>query len=558
MTPSEHAAANCFFNALLREWPHYDIEPTHVAIRDGEHRLRIPYRHLSVTGRHRLEGPLRLDDHVIGLADAVGWVLRHPGLLTLSTHAQAQALQARVLDSLASLEHSLAAQGDLGRLFDAPLDFIDSEAALLTGHSIHPCPKARDGFTTEDIQRYAPEYGASFPLCWYRVATTQVGVSAGADLAPRQLTEQLLPGNPCRSALDSDHLIIPCHPYQHRHWQRDPALKKLRDSGALVYLGDADPHWRATSSVRSIWHPERPWMLKFSLSVRLTNSLRHLQPSEFHRGAVLHQVLNSQPLEAFAARFPHFTILREPLGLGILAETGELLPQTLMLWRENPFVGDATRDVEMLATLLQDDPRNGSSRLAQRLAQTSSPRKTASAWFTTFLDIAVEPLLIAQADYGLLFGAHQQNILLQLDDELMPVRAWFRDCQGTGFTALATRCYGPTLNQLVERSTNLLEQEMGIRLLGYYLIVNATFNVIASLAGAGLGNERHYLALLRRFLVELKARGVRDSALLDYLLKSPTLWAKGNFLCAFQAINENTMQDPLSLYHPMPNPIAIP
>nr|WP_298522337.1 IucA/IucC family protein [uncultured Halomonas sp.] len=556
MTPSEQAAASCFFNALLREWPHYEIEPHHLAISDGTHTLRIPYRHLSHAGRHRLNGPLRLDDYEIGFGEALAWVLRHPDLLALSTPAKAEALEARVLDSLANLRHSLDAQPNLDRPFRQALDFIDSEAALLIGHSIHPCPKTREGFGSEDTQRYAPEYAAAFPLCWYRIARHRVGVSSGAGLEPQALFDQLLPNNPWQDRIDATHLIIPCHPYQHRHWQTDPTLKELRDSGALTYLGDADPYWRATSSVRSIWHPKRPWMLKFSLSVRLTNSLRHLQPSEFYRGAVLHQVLNSRPLAEFAVRFPNFQFLQEPMGLGIVDDAGQLLPQTLMLWRDNPFVGDAARQVEMLATLLQDDPRTGVSRLAQRLLQTANPSPRARAWFTAFLQVAMEPLLIAQADYGLLFGAHQQNILLKLDDNLMPTRAWFRDCQGTGYTALATKCYGPELGQLVKRSDNLIPDKMGVRLLGYYLIVNATFNVIGSLAGAGLGDESDYLSQLRDFLVDLRAQGVRDSALLDYLLESPDLWAKGNFLCAFQAINENTMADPLSLYHPMPNPIA--
>ncbi|MFD2191708.1 IucA/IucC family protein [Pistricoccus aurantiacus] len=557
MTLSERATASCFFNALLREWPRYEVAPGYLLIRDGEHTLHLPYRHLSIAGRHRFTGPLRLDDRDVSFLEALDWLLRHPELVKLSTPQRAEALKARVQDSLTNLEHSLNAQADLDSLFGEPLDFIEAEAALLVGHSIHPCPKTRGGFTPEDTRRYAPEYANSFPLCWYRVARHRLGSSSGAALDPETLIEQLLPDNPWQEHIDDEHLILPCHPYQHRHWQTDPALATLRDKDELVYLGKADPQWRATSSVRAIWHPERPWMLKFSLSVRLTNSLRHLQEGEFHRGAVLEQVLDSPALAEFATRFPYFRILREPLGLGIQDDAGQLLPQTLMLWRDNPFVGEAAHSVETLATLLQDDPRSGLSRLAQRLMRTPHPETAASYWFAAFLDVVVEPLLIAQADYGLLFGAHQQNILLQLDN-LMPVRGWFRDCQGTGFTDLATQCYGPHLGRLVERSANLVPTEMGTRLFGYYLFINATFNVIASLAGAGLGRERDYLARLRDFLLDLKTRGLHDAVVLNYLLESPTLWAKGNFLCAFQAINENTMADPLSLYHPMANPIVNP
>ncbi|EKE70617.1 IucA/IucC family protein [Gallaecimonas xiamenensis] len=552
MTAYQQAAASCFFNALLREWPHWTLirapEPQFV-IRQGASRLCLPCRHFSQSGRHLIGYPLQLDDKAVSFDQALAWLLDHPELRALTDAPRSDAFFARVGQSTAQLRHSLEAAKDKG-IFTRDLDFIGAESALVVGHSIHPCPKARDGFSETDNARYSPEGGQSFPLCWYQVRQERLHQSAPAGIDRDRLLAELAPPVTAQQGYS----LLPCHPFQHRLWQQDPALAPLLAKGDLIYLGEDDGQWRATSSVRAIWHPKHPWMLKFSLSVRLTNSLRHLQPAEFARGATLCEVLAAGPLADLERRYPDFALLREPLGLGILDDQGQLLPQTMVLWRDNPFRGQGAQQVEVLATLLQDDPDKGLSRLAQRLYQQVDPQNQALLWFALFLEKAVEPLLYAQAEHGLLFGAHQQNIVLALDQGL-PAKAWFRDCQGTGFTGLAQTRYGHLQPGFAEASQNLLADQMGTKLFSYYLIINATFNVISSLAGSGLGAEDDYLWQLKAFLKRLKLRNLSDPQVLDYLLTSPELWAKGNFRCALQGINENTMADPLALYHPMDNPL---
>ena len=47
--------------------------------------------------------------------------------------------------------------------------YLDSEQSLAFGHPFHPAPKSRQGFSAADLQRYAPELRASFPLHYFAV-----------------------------------------------------------------------------------------------------------------------------------------------------------------------------------------------------------------------------------------------------------------------------------------------------------------------------------------------------------------------------------------------------
>ncbi|WP_341503411.1 IucA/IucC family protein [Gallaecimonas sp. GXIMD4217] len=538
---------------MLREFPIGERAGGAFVIEANGQRLRLPVRHFSSCGRHQFADQLTLDGRPASFDEALDWLARHPALLAVAGEDGTQALVARVRQSGANLATSLAG-ADLDRLFGEPLSFIEAESALLVGHSIHPCPKARDGFSDDDALAFAPEFGNDFPLHWYLVDRGHLFVSAPAGVDADALTAEVLGEHPWSSLVDQQHALLPCHPFQHRAWQHDPALAPLLADGRLRHLGQGERGWRATSSVRALHHGHKPWMLKFSLSVRLTNSLRHLQPEEMVRGAELCRVLASPPVQAFLDGHRQFNILAEPLGLGVCAKPGQVLPQTMVLWRDNPFRNGADAHTEVLATLLQDQPGTQLSRLALRLRRHGDPRAAAERWFRDYLHCTVGPLLTAQAEYGLLFGAHQQNIVLALDNDF-PVRCHFRDCQGTGYSQLAKRLYGPHVPGFAEHSANLIDDEMGIKLMCYYLVVNASFNVISSLAAADLGSEGHYLELMADFLASLAASKPADGRVFDYLLGSDRLWAKGNFHCALGRINENTMADPLALYHPLDNPL---
>lgn len=562
---------NAYFNALIREtgdWSWHPREREFVFTHpDSGASLSVPCQFRSLGGRHLLGPGLHFDDgsgaRPIPFREAVAWTLTLPSLRTLSSRVTRESFRYRVQRSEENLQMASAYRSECPPPAGAePQCFINSEQALVNGHSIHPCPKDRGNMNQEEATAFAPEYAGEFPLIWYSVDARRLQYHESSAVTLDQVIGDLLRREPphvmaaAAQAKAEGHRIIPCHPFQHRHWQSHPDLKELQTSGHLRCLGLGALPWRATSSLRGIWSGEVDWMLKFSLSVRITNSLRHLQPKEAVRGPALADLLNTRPAQQWQARHPHFTVLDEPVATAILGPDNRPLPETTLVIRENPFRDTGAENCELLASLLQDDPATGLSRLGTCLQQRGAGEAGARAWLHAYLEQAVKPLLDAQGNLGLLFGAHQQNLVLKLDEQFRPRAAWFRDCQGTGFSALAHQHFGPTLTNTVENSENELPDTLAVRLFCYYLFVNSTFNVIASLAAAGLCPEQHLWQQLRQWLQLQLAAAPADPGVLHYLLESPTLHAKNNFLCSLRAVNENTLDDLESIYHPMPNPLV--
>lgn len=565
-------SVNAYFNALLREtgpWP-WHPEPglytlTHQETGDT---LLIPCRFHSRAGRHLLGADLWLDQgegvRPVSFLDAVAWTLSLPELVRQSSAGDRQKLLARVQSSHHNLNHALDHRASAQALAGtSPQAFIDSEQALTNGHSIHPCPKDRGNMTAEEATAFAPEYGGSFPLIWYAVAADQLLSHSSASTSLTDATQSLLQQEApsirqaARNATAAGERVIPCHPFQHRHWQAHPELQALQSAGQLRCLGMGISRWRATSSLRAIWAQDQDWMLKFSLSVRLTNSVRHLQPQEAVRGPALADLLTTAPARDWLARHPDFRLLDEPLTTAILDRQGQPLADSTVVFRDNPYHDHHGDDCELLASLLQDSPETGLSRLATCLRARNAGEADAADWLHHYLELAVKPLLDAQSNLGLLFGAHQQNLILRLDQHFQPVAAWFRDCQGTGFSSLARQRFGPGLATSIKAGENELPDALGVRLFCYYLFINSTFNVISSLAAAGLCPEDRLLHQLRQWLHHQRRQQAADTSAFDYLLASPSLYAKNNFLCSLRAVNENTLEDLESIYHPMPNPLLI-
>lgn len=571
-------SANCFLNAFIREVDIWSFEGTDnsepfsgkgtFSFTNGNETLLIQCEQYSLCGRHHLKMPATLTDQSgvkrsLGFTATANWLMAHPTIIKLSSLDNRQALMDRILDSDRNIQEAIQyKQAELPHLMEESVSFIESESSLFTGHSIHPCPKARDHFSQQDAVQYAPEYGNEFTLHWYQIERRHLFINLDElltyngvieDLA--QQDEQVTAWLDAIASKDSDFVLVPCHPFQHHIWQKHPWLQQLVDQNQLMYLGTGTSNWRATSSLRAIHNPNSPWMLKFSLSIKLTNSVRHLQPEELKRGVELCRVLAQPNAYAFKQAMSPFQIMMEPAAAAIKDEFGEPIPECMVLWRENPFENQ-TQDVEVLASLLQDDPRDGQPRLVKRLlkAGVNTPEQVQS-WFKSFLNVAIEPLLIAQSNFGLLFGAHQQNLLVKFDG-VTPVSAFFRDCQGTGFTELAKDWLGNDLQDLGADSENLIDTEAGMNLFVYYLFINSTFNVIASLSAMQNIQESDLLREYKSWL-EALAPKVEDPSCINHLLYSDTLNAKGNFLCSIQNINENTSENPLAIYHPFPNPLGM-
>ena len=569
-------AIACFLNSLARE--SHVVQFIHLA--DGimfqlplsqERMIQIPVSYYSQLGNHQYRLPaLLLDEqHVqtLSLKQLITLIVSEPTLVGAVTEKQKSIFITRVLESQRNTQLAIENNPHKEQLFTQNLNFQTAEQGLLIGHSFHPAPKSREQFSLEDAKRYSPEFGGSFRLHWLLVDQELIisGSSADNHFSDR-IAELVAHDSFLQSSLQQantqNKTLLPVHPWQWSVITKLPSIQKYLHTDRIKDLGQHGATWYATSSTRSLYAPSLPYMLKFSLSVKLTNSIRHLSLKEVVRGTRLNDLFQEKTLANKLGHGCGFQLMQEPAYIGLTDENGAVIDETLVAFRDNLLANDPEQEAVVLATLTQQNPYGGSSLAAERVRafatqsmKTVDETKASLAWFSAYCQHVVIPLFDLQANSGIVFLAHQQNIVLQMDRGF-PVGMYFRDCQGTGYTDLAFERFNGLLGEDKEALENYWNQDKVRRYFAYYLIINSTFNVISSIATHLDIEEDQLIAVLRQQLQELLDSGVQDEHCLRYVLESDVLCCKGNFFCYLQNFNENSIPDPSVIYFDLANPMA--
>ncbi|UUP16578.1 IucA/IucC family protein [Nitratireductor thuwali] len=575
-------ACSRFLNALIREWGGWRIVEngdgtapqgcTHtlcLLLPASHAEISVPVMHHSMSGSHAFAYPMHISwdggtPKPVTLPELAILLMREPDIGGRALPEAQRIFLTRVLDSAGAIAEVSQAAGVERPFAAGDPGFIEAEKALRFGHAVHPSPRSRDEFTNEDSRRYGPEYGNAFSLRWWAVDPVLLAGDSAAPVSAAQAARSLVALDPAlvgRAEAEAGKELMPLHPWQAARLMQEPSIDALMRADRIRDLGLGDPQWRATTSLRTVYSADADWMLKFSLSLRLTNSRRLVEEHECARGLSVYRLLAGPVGQALEARCPGFHVMGEPAWLALRAPDGSIIKETMVSFRENPFRGAHQPKAAVLAALCerhQDDRYSHLADLVRRIAKAEgeAPERVAERWLGRFLQVAIAPFLIAQGDFGLLFGAHQQNLVLGLR-EGWPDRLYFRDCQGTGYV----RSFLPRLREHLPEAGAAMDHVFGTqeaaRIVGYYLFVNGAFPVVGALAAAGLGDEDRLFARFRAFVERLAAEPIEDRTCLDYLLSSPTIGAKGNFMISLGNINENTdVTDPLAGYVQLPNPLA--
>ncbi|EEX7165354.1 aerobactin synthase IucA, partial [Escherichia coli] len=462
----------------------------------------------------------------------------------------------RVLESHAHTQQAIDARHDWTALREKALNFGEAEQALLTGHAFHPAPKSHEPFNRREAERYLPDMAPHFPLRWFSVDKTQIaGESLHLNLQQR-LTRFAAENAPqLLNELSDNQWLFPLHPWQGEYLLQQGWCQALVAKGLIKDLGEAGTSWLPTTSSRSLYCATSRDMIKFSLSVRLTNSIRTLSVKEVKRGMRLARLAQTDGWQMLQVRFPTFRVMQEDGWAGLLDLNGNIMQESLFALRENLLVDQPKSQTNVLVSLTQAAPDGGDSllvsavkRLSDRLGITV--QQAAHAWVDAYCQQVLKPLFTAEADYGLVLLAHQQNILVQMLGDL-PVGFIYRDCQGSAFMPHAT----DWLDSIGEaQAENIFTHEQLLRYFPYYLLVNSTFAVTAALGAAGLDSESNLMARVRASLAEVRDQ-VTHKTCLNYVLESPYWNVKGNFFCYLNDHNENTIVDPSVIYFDFANPL---
>lgn len=563
-TQATNHSASCFFNSLFREWSDFSFDGQAINVKlNGTETLSIDVAHFSELGRHEYTGVLKVNSERIDFSAAVSKICARLAHDYKTPPATVVKFIDRVLASRRNIR--LALEQNVSH---AGLHFRETEQRLFIGHNFHPTPKSRDEFSDEDMRKYSPELGGAFPLTWLMAKPEVLHQNWSHSFEQRNWTYELallegLDNEKLRALNDAGLVALPMHPWQWQVLLKSPHIQSLVESEKIISLGSSRELWSATSSLRSLYREGAPYMLKFSMSVKLTNSIRHLLTHEVERGLQLHDVMATAKGQEFLRTYPQFHVVTEPAFMAIKGPDGQPLCETIVVCRENPFRGVEAKGKVVLATLTQDSPIGHGNLIRDLLAKASdtlSLRERSFKWFRQYLDCTVKPLVAAQADYGVILGAHQQNLVIGIENGY-PTSSYFRDCQGTGYSELGFQNFAHDVALINRENGNVVTEKMANYLFVYYLMLNSTFNVITALAGREEHvTEKELLALLRTHLEEKRASALaeaeqHDLACLNYLLDGDALMHKGNFVCAFENLNENTTVDPLAIYTPVKNSI---
>ena len=541
--------------------------------------LLVGLRHLSPSQRHRFRMPVTMivageAPFAVGLETVAEMLI---GALCAGdgTRAPADATAAleRVRASVQNVTAFLAAgEEEIDALWDAaPQAFIVSEHALLLGHMLHPTPKSRMEMSAGDIAAFSPELGAEFQLHWLAVDAAIVEHDSATGTPAPELAARLLRDDPgvdqCAldAALDGlgERVLIPAHPWELNHLRaHDPVVAALLRDGAIVDLGPLGRPVTATSSLRTVYCAAWRWQLKFSLHVRVTNSLRVTLPKELRRAVEAARLLQT-PIGALAAAVaPGLVMLQDPAYLAV-RHRGEIIGGLSVLLRDNRWPASSQVDASALATLCQDHPYGGRSRLgaivgaiAERTGR--GERDVAREWFARYCRVVVEPIVRLYLEPGLCMEPHQQNVVLELAGG-WPVRAVYRDSQGYFHRELAHADVTAVIPGIGEASESIFPEALADERLVYYPFVNNALGVVNALGIAGCIDERLLLADLRALLAHERARagGARYPAtLLDRLLDDPRWPCKANLLTRIRDLDELAGEfDSQSVYVTIPNPL---
>ncbi|WP_404346365.1 siderophore biosynthesis protein [Sutcliffiella horikoshii] len=430
--------------------------------------------------------------------------------------------------------------------------FLESEQSLLFGHWLHPTPKSRQGMATWQHDLYAPELKGFFQLHYFEVDQL--------ILKERFFVEEdssLVKGEILKITGDGRYLF-PMHPLQSQWLLQQEYVQKAMEDNLIKYIGPMGKAFSATSSIRTVYNKEDKWMYKFSIPVKVTNSMRVNKVHELEAGVVMAELFNKMD---FLQKHKCFRVINDPISLS-LNLPGKMENGFEVIMRSNPFQEGKGGGVHSIAALVQD-PLPEEQSLLEKLIQTISrmhqisPEEASFQWFQKYWHCSVEPMIALYDEYGLALEAHQQNSLVDVSNSF-PTHYYFRDNQGY-YLSNSKR---DELEKLVVNLKNAPElfydEEIIQHRFTYYLFINHIFSIIYRMGEDGLITEDRLVNWMIKELQKLeKALSGEGKRFVHFILNSKVLPCKANLLTRFHDVDELLTDLEQAVYTSMPNPFYL-
>ncbi|MCY8091475.1 IucA/IucC family protein [Bacillus haynesii] len=557
---AENATIQSFLNCYLRET---GIKTRGIA--DGSQKtlivplkrqqieLIVPIKYWSKTGRHLFSFPLYYQTTQNGKQLPLDYVtlvsLASKELLLQQNRGNAEdEFMLRVILSCRNISRYVEERADdQNELSRADFTFIEAEQSLLLGHLMHPTPKSRQGMKPEEENIFSPELKGEFQLHYFKAHASLVLHDSSTETeAPLVIQEELKNDSMIDNAwldeqtADPDFALLPAHPLQARALLAEPYVQQLIDQGLLTYLGAKGRTFTATSSVRTVYSKHSRYMYKFSVPIKITNSLRVNKQKELDRGVEMARLLQTELGQRLKQEFPGFRVITDPAYISIRGENGESGFEVVI--RENPFYED-DRSACLIAGLCQDHAYGKESRLSSvirglALKEGRTTEEVSIDWFDKYLSISLEPVLWLFETYGLAIEAHQQNAVIRLKNGY-PETFYYRDNQGYYYSESKAGILSNLIEGLSKRSETICSDSVAVERLRYYFFFNHLFGLVNGFGCEGLIREETLLSMIRERLEKAEQiYGITE--LTDSLLRFSELPCKANLLTRFYDMDELT------------------
>ncbi len=521
--------------------------------------ILVAVRYWSLTLRHQFAFPVLCrvtgqdEWQELELCHFLSLTMREEGLSNQRGSGELDTLMLRVLLSAQNTDTFIQERREqLPLLNDGrPLSFIDSEQSLVIGHQLHPVAKSREGFSSSDLLQYSPETAGRFQLCYFVAdrelvhqdsALPQTAVELVKEQLGKELEDRETAVNIQSLLVDSSRALIPVHPWQAEYLRQQADVQALEESGQLAYLGPLGDSFAATTSIRTVFSEHCPFMYKFSLNVRITNSERVNKHWELDRVLETARMMQLPVAEEIKASAPAFEIVQEPAYLSLKVD-GKVLDGFSCIFRDASSLTHPARDISAVTTLVQDNPLGGHGRLhniIDRIAQREGREvhQVALDWFEKYVTVSIESLMKLFIDWGLCFEPHGQNTLIEMADGY-PVRCFCRDGQGFFHREASHKDWCAIVPGKGEVTESVFPEELARERLIYYPFINQVFSVINALGTQGVADESVLMSRLRERMQALAAQPQRyPFSLLDVLDNSERLPCKGNLLTQLYNMDE--------------------
>ncbi|UOE94092.1 IucA/IucC family protein [Alkalihalobacillus sp. LMS39] len=589
-TVAEHASFQAFINSYLREggncgrwirskeWIKENptavnltgINVIELVLIEHSKKFVLEIKYRSIVGRHLVGVPLKYcsttnqwvrEDRLIvmmTLIQELHLLAKRKGYIGFVTHYDE--LIVRLIESYHTMTNYIESRiCDSEKLYSVNSTFIETEQSLLFGHWLHPTPKSRQGMASWQHKNYAPELAGSFQLHYFEVSREVIEEESILNQKASEIvTQSLLRTNP-NLDISKESCVIPTHPLQAQWLLQQDYVKEAIDAGQIKSLGTMGPVYTATSSIRTVYSFEEDWMLKFSIPVKITNSLRVNKQHELKAGIVMASLFRKLP---FLQKHSTFHIIEDPAYLTVHLP-GRKESGFEIIIRSNPICEKEKhkRGFSSVAAIAQDPLPTKKSRLFQlietiALAEGRTVKSVSLDWFKKYWNCAIEPLILLYDEHGIALEAHQQNSVLDVSNGY-PESYYYRDNQGYYLSKDYEQALCFTEPTLLHTPELFYEDSLIQERFTYYLFMNQLFSVIYRFGADGLIREEKLLqySKLQLRLLEKRLHG-QGKRFVSTILHQKKLSYKANLLTRLHDVDELSTALEQAIYTKVENPFV--